>query len=214
MPPPDVEPTSDVAPTSDVEPVETPSGDNQPVTDYPHLPALHVLVGLPGAGKTTRARELEREHRALRLTPDEWMVPLFGEPEADGARDVLEGRFIWLAMRALRAGVDVVLDFGVWSRDERTALRALAREADARCHLVYLPVEPAAQAHRVEARLTATPDATFAMTRDDLARWRRAFTEPTPDELDNGPLDPPPAGYSTWAAWSAERWPTSGDEPG
>jgi hypothetical protein len=30
------------------------------------------------------------EHNALRLTPDEWMIPLFGEPEGDGKRDVLK----------------------------------------------------------------------------------------------------------------------------
>ncbi|MFJ3714174.1 MULTISPECIES: hypothetical protein [unclassified Streptomyces] len=31
---------------------------------------------MPGAGKTTRARQLAKEHNALRLTPDEWMIPL------------------------------------------------------------------------------------------------------------------------------------------
>ena len=39
---------------------------------------------------------------ALRLTPDEWMIPLFGHHDADGKRDVLEGRFVWLALRTLR----------------------------------------------------------------------------------------------------------------
>ena len=49
-----------------------------------------LMVGLPGAGKTTRARELAAANRALRLTPDHWMIPLFGEPMADGKRFVLE----------------------------------------------------------------------------------------------------------------------------
>jgi predicted kinase len=46
-----------------------------------------LLVGLPGSGKTTVARKLEREHHALRLSLDEWMIPLFGQPETDGKRD-------------------------------------------------------------------------------------------------------------------------------
>jgi predicted kinase len=87
---------------------------------------LFLIVGLPGAGKTTRARELAAEHRALRLTPDEWMIPLFGEPDADGKRDVLEGRLIQVALEVLRLGTSAVLDFGFWSRDERSALRWLA----------------------------------------------------------------------------------------
>lgn len=92
---------------------------------------LFLIVGLPGAGKTTRAKELAAADRALRLTPDEWMLPLFGEPEADGKRDVLEGRLICTAMQALRLGTSVVLDFGFWAWDERSALRRLARSAGA-----------------------------------------------------------------------------------
>ena len=42
------------------------------------MPTLYLLCGLPGSGKTTLARKLEREAPALRLCPDEWMAPLFG----------------------------------------------------------------------------------------------------------------------------------------
>jgi predicted kinase len=83
---------------------------------------LMLMVGLPGSGKTTRARELAATRRALRLTPDE-DGPLFGDGEADGKRDVLEGRLIAVAVDALRLGTNVVLDFGLWARDERSALR-------------------------------------------------------------------------------------------
>ncbi len=45
---------------------------------------LYVVVGLPGAGKTTRARALARAYVAVRFNPDEWMtdlgVDLFDEP--------------------------------------------------------------------------------------------------------------------------------------
>lgn len=77
--------------------------------DASATPTLYVLVGLPASGKTTCARELEAERHALRLTPDEWMISLFGEPEANGKRDVLEGRFIALAARALHLGTSVVM---------------------------------------------------------------------------------------------------------
>jgi predicted kinase len=174
---------------------------------------LFVLVGLPGAGKTTRARELEARHGALRLTPDEWMIPLFGEPEADGGRDVLEGRFVWLALRALRLGVDVVLDFGVWSRDERSALRALAADAGGRCELVYLPIDEAEQRRRVADRLDSAAGTVFAITDEDLTRYRELFEAPDDDELACDTVDPPPAGCATWADWAAQRWPTSTGEP-
>src|SRR5262249_7845382 len=65
---------------------------------------LFLIVGLPGAGKTTRAKELAAKHRALRLTPDEWMIPLFGDSMADGKRFTLEGRLISVALQVLRLG--------------------------------------------------------------------------------------------------------------
>src|SRR3954453_1745524 len=101
---------------------------------------LILMVGLPGAGKTTRAKELAAANRALRLTPDEWMISLFGESMADGKRFVLEGRLISVALQALRLGTSVVLDYGLWGRDERSALRWLARSVRASCQVVYLPV--------------------------------------------------------------------------
>jgi predicted kinase len=40
---------------------------------------LHLMAGLPCSGKTTLAQKLESERSALRLTPDEWQVRLFGQ---------------------------------------------------------------------------------------------------------------------------------------
>ena len=39
-------------------------------------PALIIFCGLPGSGKTTMARERERETGAVRLSTDEWMADL------------------------------------------------------------------------------------------------------------------------------------------
>ena len=57
-------------------------------------PRMFVMVGLPAAGKTNRARELAAAWDALRLTPDEWMIPLFGQEQPEGKRNILEGRLI------------------------------------------------------------------------------------------------------------------------
>ena len=98
------------------------------------------MVGLPASGKTTRAKEIQSASPALRLTPDDWMNPLFGEPEG-GKREILEGRLIWLTTHALRLGTNVVLDFGVWTKDERSALRHLAQTVGASYELIYLEVD-------------------------------------------------------------------------
>ena len=172
-------------------------------------PVLFVMVGLPAAGKTTRAKQIEAERGALRLTPDEWMIPLFDDNDASGKRNVLEGRFVWLALRSLGHGHDVILDFGVWSRVERSALRALAAEAGGVGELVYLEVTAEEQRRRRDRRDVDEPATTFAISDEDIERYRRVFEAPERDELAGEEIDPPPAGYDSWRAWAAEWWPTS-----
>jgi predicted kinase len=170
---------------------------------------LHLMVGLPGAGKTTRGRALAAERGALLLSPDVWMIPLFAASDPDGKRDVLEGRLVAVALQVLRLGTSVVLDFGFWGRDERSALRALAAEAGARAEVVYLPVDGATQRARVRLRWDQTPGETFAMTDAAIEDSRRLFEEPDADELAGGPVPPAPPGNDGWAAWAAVRWPSS-----
>ena len=170
---------------------------------------MFLIVGLPGAGKTERAKALAAKHSALRLTPDAWMIPLFGDPQPAGKRDILEGRLIWLALEALRLGTNVVLDFGFWGRDERSSLRWLARSVGASSEIIYLPVDRATQIERIQHRWTRTPHETFVITEADVDRWRSQFEAPDAAELAEEEIANPPPAWSDWAAWAAERWPTS-----
>ena len=184
-----------------------PQHDN-PFPSVPVAATLLLTVGLPGAGKTTLATALAATHPALRLTPDHWMIPLFGDSMADGKRWVLEGRLISVALQALRLGTSVVLDYGLWGRDERTALRWLARSAGAASQVVYLPVDKEVQLARIAHRQQTTPHLTFPMSEADADRWRTQFQVPDADELDGGELPGPPAGWPGWAEWAVDHWPT------
>jgi len=193
------------------EPFPCPPAARPAVTQDPRAATLILMVGLPAAGKTTRAEELAAAHRALRLTPDHWMVPLFGDPMANGKRWVLEGRLISVALQALRLGTSVVLDYGLWGRDERSALRWLARSAGAACQVVYLPVDKDVQLARIAHRHEATPHQTFPMSEPELEAWRQQFQVPDAAELDGGEIPAPPAGWPGWPEWAAGHWPSCTD---
>ena len=172
---------------------------------------LYLLVGLPGAGKTTKARQLEVEAPALRLTLDEWMIPLFGRNEP-AERDALEGRLILLALRVLQLHTNVILDFGFWSKDERSSLRWFARQIGAKSQVIYLPIDPQTQRKRIQSRFAETPHQTWAMSDEELTTWRAFFQEPDEAELDGSVLEDAPQEFASWSAWAANRWPSLPDE--
>ena len=173
-------------------------------------PTLFLTVGLPASGKTTAARRLEVEHDALRLTKDEWVKALFGEQNPPAASDVVEGRLIEIALRALELGTSVVVDFGLWSRDERSSLRQAAADRGARVQLHHCEVSPTEQRRRLDRRQADEPQTTWPMSDEELAAWAGTMQVPTPGELDGSePVDPPPAGFASWDEWRRHRWPPS-----
>ena len=145
---------------------------------------MTLLIGLPGAGKTTIAKRLEAERSAIRLTPDEWMGPLFDANEHDGKRWVLESELLWgVAARALTLGVDAILDYGCWSPGERELFRTRTQDLGARAELVVLDPPLNVLWERLDARNTSTPTGTFRITRSELESYNARFQRPTPTEL-------------------------------
>jgi predicted kinase len=171
-------------------------------------PVLYLTVGLPGAGKTTWARQLAGELGILRLTPDEWISPLFDESDADGRRDVLEGRMIWVAHEVLASGSSVVLDFGCWSAEERYAIRAIAESTGARFVLHYLSLDEDERRARARVRWETAPETTFPLSDADHDRFLALCRPPSAEELSYSPIPTPPAGCENWFDWASRRWPT------
>jgi predicted kinase len=173
-------------------------------------PTLFLTVGLPGTGKTSAARRMEVEQAALRLTKDEWVKALYGHDNPQSAQDVIEGRLIEIGLRVLELGNNVVIDYGLWGRDERSALRRAAVDLGARVEMRYFELTPDEQRRRLDQRLGEAPHTTWHITGEELVGWAATIDIPTEGELDGSePIDDPPAGFTTWDEWRGHRWPPS-----
>jgi predicted kinase len=151
-------------------------------------PTLYLTCGLPGSGKSTLAMRLEQEVPALRLTSDEWLhelYPTITTPEAEeGTLRARVDQVQWkLALRALRLGCNVVVDWGVWSREERDHYRTAARDVGARVVLCLLDPPVDELWERLSRRNADRPFGVFEITNEDLLRWAKRFQRPTAEEL-------------------------------
>ena len=153
---------------------------------YP-MATLFLICGLPGAGKTTLARQLEHSQPALRLCPDEWIVGLLADlsnsAERDRLRAPVEALQWQLAKRALALRMDVVLEWGFWSRAERSFYRQEAEAIGARVTLYYLEVSRDELWARLVKRNANAPPGTFAVSEEELDLWWNLFEPPLQDEL-------------------------------
>jgi predicted kinase len=148
---------------------------------------LHLMVGLPCSGKSTLARMLEHAHAALRLTPDEWQLRLFGQdaeaPEHNARHTLIETLQWEVASRALALGINVILDYGFWAREEREDFRARAKQLGARSEVHFLDVGERELLRRLAQRNAQPSSLAFHIPEEMMRPWIAFFQKPTPDEL-------------------------------
>lgn len=151
------------------------------------MTTLYLMVGLPCSGKTTKAKELENELFALRLTPDEWHVSLFGhdirDPDHDKRHTLIESMLWEIAARALSLGTNIILDFGFWAKEEREDFRSRARKLGARSEIIFMDVTEEELMKRVRIRNENLTTTIHYVPEDLMISWIRFFQKPDKEEL-------------------------------
>lgn len=144
---------------------------------------LLLTCGLPGSGKTTLARQLAADRRALRLTKDEWMWALGSSPWDEELQPRVEAQLWRLTLESLALGMSVVLDLGLWARDERDRMRLAARELGVGVELHFLDVGIDELWRRIDARNSEPRWSVRPIERTHLVTWAVQFEAPDAAEL-------------------------------
>jgi predicted kinase len=162
---------------------------------------LYLVCGLPGAGKTTRSRQIIAALTAVHLCPDEWVTGLGLSLVDYEFRVKLQGCLLAHAGQLLRCGLSVVIEFGSWSRAEREAIRQVAVRAGATSELHYLDAPLDELVRRVLER--GGPCADILASKVLLQESSR-FERPSADEI---------AGFDRYFG-PADEWPSRAAPPG
>lgn len=142
---------------------------------HPEPPRLVMTSGLSGSGKSTVALALAEALGAVRIRSDAERKRLHGMAPTDRPADpaVLYNaqstartyrRLVDAAGAALDGGVSAVVDAAFLRRDERDAMRALARERRVPCTVVECTASEAVLAGRITHRLADRRDPSDADT--------------------------------------------------
>ena len=139
-------------------------------------------------GKTTYANRLKEEMNAVILSIDEITLTLF----PDGAGEMhdtyalrAEQYLLKLSLQILEVGTDVILDWGLWTRQQRDRIRAFYRaggEIENEIH--YLRISPEEWQRRIRGRNRKHGEDPSSYYVDEglLMKVESLFEEPAADE--------------------------------
>lgn len=146
-------------------------------------PTLHLLMGLPGAGKTTLAKTLQDLTKASRLSSDDYRIAIYPEPSfSQKEHDNLYSLLDHSAEHLLAAGRDVIYDANLNRLHHRKEKYTLAKKYNAKVVLWWVKVPEALARNRriTEQNHTLIPDGETAEKMFD--RIAAILEEPTKEE--------------------------------
>lgn len=139
------------------------------------------------SGKSTYARELRKERNAVLLSIDELMLALF--PEGAGTdHDTYVRRteryLLDLSLQILQSGRDVILDWGLWTKDQRGRIRAFYADHGIESEIHYLHISDEEWQRRIRKRNSKRGPSDYYVDEGLLKKFESVFEEPGQEETD------------------------------
>lgn len=146
-------------------------------------PILYAFCGLPGSGKTTVAKELEKATGAVRLNVDEWVAALGADFWDDEFRHKLDRRLYKHGLTLLKQGQSIILEDNFWTRAERDRHRNIARKLGVAIEMHYFDVPFDELWQRLQARNAIGAHGTVPITKELLQECWQKIQPPDEAEL-------------------------------
>ncbi len=104
---------------------------------------VYLICGKICAGKTTYARMLASGKKAVVLSTDEITLAIFGQHLGEKHDEVVanvQNYLLEKSLEILKTGINVVLDWGFWTREKRDFMREYYTSRGVKCEFHYIDV--------------------------------------------------------------------------
>lgn len=151
---------------------------------------VFLICGKICCGKTTYAQKLCKEKNAVLLSVDEITLALFGQHCGDKHDEYVEKTEKYLLNKSLELinkGINVVLDWGFWTKAERKAVKEFYKSRNIKWELHYIDISDETWKSRLHKRNNAVlANETSAYYVDDnlAAKFASLFEVPSEEEID------------------------------
>ena len=149
-----------------------------------------LICGKICCGKTTYAQKLRNKNNAVLLSVDEITLALFGQHCGDKHDEYVERTEKYLLNKSLELienNINVVLDWGFWTKAERESAKEFYKSRNIVCELHYIDISDETWKSRLRKRNNAVlAKETSAYYVDDnlAAKFASIFELPSEDEID------------------------------
>ena len=160
---------------------------------------IHLICGPIGAGKTTIAHKISKQHKAIRFSEDEWLDKLFVPDAPNGLLDEpmhIIGAWageryqrcrnqIWdMCAELLELDIDIVLDGASANKEQRDFIRKKASDTNVKFQLYYVTLDATVRKERVFQRNEAQGKTySLEVTPDMFTHAESFFVPPSKEEL-------------------------------
>ncbi len=142
------------------------------------------------SGKSTYAQKLGMELGAVILSIDELMISILGKETGDMHDEYVRRSEKYLYKKAaeiVSAGTDVILDWGFWTREQRSFARCFFAERGIECQLHYIHVSDEEWQRRIaqrNAEVEAGTNDAYFIDEGLAEKFRSIFQMPDRSEVD------------------------------
>ncbi len=151
---------------------------------------VFLICGKICCGKTTYANKICAENNAVLLSVDEITLALFGQYCGDKHDEYVERTEKYLLNKSLELinkGINVVLDWGFWTKAERELAKGFYKSLNIECELHYIDISDETWKSRLHKRnndVRANETSAYYVDDNLATKFASIFEVPSEDEFD------------------------------